>query len=298
MNKKITVFILYNGRIDYLQKMIYSLSKIGENNIHLIISDNSNEALNQDILVLSGIQMGYQRREKNISIWQHIASCVDECKTDYISVMHDDDIVIDNFFDVGVNILDRNNNFACYCPNAKIVRNDIVTAEALRDSNNDLIINNKSSLLEQYFSFDSDGINPFPAYIYRMQAIKYLNIENSCLGIYSDLYILCQLLDKGCIYWDRNTYFGYRLHDTNISKLNSIGDRLKLLGYIKKTNNKNLILDYRLRLILMIILANLKNIKIKKYARLVVCKILNNDPLKLINFIKYCTYKIAIKLVR
>lgn len=292
---KITIYILFNGRENYLLEMLESLLINKINSQQIIISDNSKN--NHNCIFLRNIQINYKniiyKKRVNInSIWDHINICVTECQTKYISILHDDDIIMQNYFKIGLERLEKDFSLTCYCPNALIIRNNKITIQKLRESTSNLIINSSESLLNQYFNINKKGINPFPAYIYRLESLRNISIKNDKFGKYSDIFILIQLLDIGPIYWDGNIYFGYRIHSNNISKFESLSDRLKLLSYIKSINNKDILVKYRISLI-----SNLRSSFYvnKKYYFNIYTSLLFNNPIYLLSYIMYILRKYIIK---
>lgn len=100
--KKLTIAIPTYNRAKNLLALLNDLAKDDNiHNVYIYISDNCSEDNTKmivDKVIKSNPQMNikYSRNEKNIGFDANVLKCYDECKTDYIWILSDDDKVIEN----------------------------------------------------------------------------------------------------------------------------------------------------------------------------------------------------------
>jgi hypothetical protein len=302
MGELITVFVLARNRVNFASKMIESLANQKNKNFCLVLSDNSEPNLGTLCELAKQCEhqfekFDYRLRDGTIDLWNHLKVCVEECGTNYINILHDDDLVNDDYMDWIISTVKANPDIAAIAPNAYKINEEGSVTGRMRHSNLAIELKKIDDLYNSYFSPKSSGIACFPFYTYKVDVLKTaLNLPLTC-GYYSDVEILSRIVSKAPIYWSEKIVTKYRMHGDNMSKLENIVDRHSLGEHIKKTATKKTISIYKSWLIYSLIITNLKNKK-QTYSSLIRdIKNLNPTILEIsksiINLIKvYGKYKI------
>jgi glycosyltransferase involved in cell wall biosynthesis len=106
---------VYNGE-KFLQKKIESLLKQTNKDFELIISDNASTDSTPIICqeyVLKDKRISYFRQEKNIGAIQNFRFVLEKAKADYFAWTAVDDIILPDFFEKNIRILDSRKNIVC-----------------------------------------------------------------------------------------------------------------------------------------------------------------------------------------
>ena len=106
---------VYNGE-KFLQKKIDSLLKQTNKDFELIISDNASTDSTPTICqeyVLKDKRICYFRQEKNIGAIQNFRFVLEKAKADYFAWTAADDIILPEFFEKNIKILDSRKNIVC-----------------------------------------------------------------------------------------------------------------------------------------------------------------------------------------
>lgn len=285
MNKH-TIYILTRGRLSYLKEAIQPLLIQSNNQFTLIISDSSasrslSETQEIKNLIKKKLNSLYLKRSRHNSLWEHIRECVLECESEYITLLHDDDIICKNYVNWVNTILDRNRNISAVASNSVIIDQQGQYIRHSSESKEDLIIIKSDDLVEKYFRTKSLGIACFPFYTYNRKMLEQVMKINLTCGIYSDVEILMRLINtsKG-LYWGSEVLASYRQHSTNMSARESISDRVSLLKLIEFSCSNKTAQVYKNWLFSRIVInsMNYKNI-FKNYRMCLQLKILNTKAL-------------------
>lgn len=237
---KLTIFIQCYNRPAYARLAIESVLRQTNKAFRLVISDNStNDELFR--LVQTGFpSLEYRRRVPSLPALDHFNISISEVDTDFVCLFHDDDLMEPEYVEAMLRTIELHPQAVAYACNAVTIDEDVVRKGSFFESDDKhVIINNPRALAGRYFSRYPNGFAPFPAYIYRSSVVKKIPLNLQTGGKYSDVTWLLEISKYGPIVWNSRKLIRYRMHAANDSNLESLRDRLKLLGFLKL--NKSLI---------------------------------------------------------
>lgn len=266
MTELITIFVLVRNRVKFASEMVQSLAMQKNKNFCLVLSDNSDpnlDAFNELIKKYEDqfSKIEYKLRDGALNLWSHIKLCVNECNTKYINILHDDDLVNDDYIDWIISFIKDNPDINVMAPNAYKINSEGIITGKMRQSNCAITLKNTDDLYSSYFSSKSHGIASFPFYTYRLSTLKAALVSPLTCGYYSDVEILSRIVDKNPIYWSGKIVCKYRMHANNMSRSENINDRYSLGKLINETGSKKTISIYKSWLIYSLIVTKLKNKK-------------------------------------
>lgn len=246
---KLTIFILCYNRPAYAKRTIESVLRQANNEFNLVISDNSSNSEMSHLMLAEFPDLEYRRRVPTLSVADHFRKCISEAHTDYFCLFHDDDLMEPNYVDAMLKTIELHPQAVAYACNAVTIDEDVVRKGSFFESDDThVVINNPRALAGRYFSKYPNGFAPFPAYIYRSSVVKNIPLDPQTGGKYSDVCWLLEISKNGPIVWNTLKLIRYRMHSTNDSNLESLRDRLKLLGFLKRNESfvgQTVINDYR-----------------------------------------------------
>jgi glycosyltransferase involved in cell wall biosynthesis len=244
----LTIFVLCYNRPDFARLSIQSIVQQSCQNFHLIISDQSTNNEVEAMVKSDFPNISYIKRSPSLKHLEHFNVCIKEVITDYYCLFHDDDLMGTNYVETMLQFIGDHPSAAAYACNAFIETNGKVEPRLSFISKNKYeLISGPRDLAERYFSHNQSGIAPNPSYIYSHRlAGEELFIVNG--GKYADVSLLLDILQKGAILWLNKPLMTYRIHGNNVGSIESIPDRLRFLGYLKKHKKvfgKAVLQDYR-----------------------------------------------------
>jgi glycosyltransferase involved in cell wall biosynthesis len=241
------VFILCRNRPDFARQAVQSAVRQAINRFELVISDNSTDN-SVELMVRSefpGLQ--YRRRTNNRSVFDHLNQCLNEATADYVCLFHDDDLLSPRFTECILDAIHQFPDAAAIGTNAWIVEDGKPPELSFKAMGKVHFVRDPRQLAEHYFSRHQPGIAPFPGYVYSKARIGALRFDPDG-GKYSDVSWLLRVAATGGIVWIVEPLMTTRMHSSNDSRQESIGDRLKLFAFFKKhvsTLGLGLIEDFR-----------------------------------------------------
>jgi len=164
-----------------------------------------------------------------------------------VCLFHDDDLLSPRHVECVLETIDRFPGVAAVATNAWIAEEGKPPHLSFTAIGRTHVVRDARQLATHYFSRYQLGIAPFPGYVYSKAHLGDMRFERT-RGKYSDVSWLLRVADRGGVAWIVEPLMTYRLHATNDSRQESIGDRLKLLGYFKtreSTVGAGLIEDFR-----------------------------------------------------
>lgn len=249
----LVIVILTRNRPDQVLMAIDSVLAQSDKNFSLLISDNSDDLCTDQVIQekiltqLQPINISYVKRSLVLRVDEHINACIDDIKSGYFCLFHDDDLMLPNFVFDFWDAQKKFPNFAALGFNA-IADKGGQLGKLFFDSPKSFITNLSSrQLAKKYFSRHQLGISPFPSYVYRKEKLNNL-VFPVLAGKYSDVRWLLEIAMVGQVVWVNKPAMIYRLHDSNDSLVESRRDRLIFLGFIKKNVKYfgyGLLRDYR-----------------------------------------------------
>lgn len=244
----LTIFILCHNRPDDARNAILSAIGQTDSDYCLTISDNSTNEELKCLVESEFPNIGYIKRTPTLGALEHFNTCINESKSDYFCLFHDDDVLESNFVQEFKEAIDSYPNAIAIGCNAHIERFGKLE---LKPSFSSIFrfetINSPRNLAIRYFSKSQSGIAPFPSYIYNKKLIHHNRFPLDG-GKYSDVTWLLELAKKEPIVWINKRLLTYRLHASNDGNIESRRDRLKFLAYLKsntKTFGNEILEMYR-----------------------------------------------------
>lgn len=238
MLKKLQIYIATRNRPEFIMGCVKSaLNQNTLDNVEIIVSDNSTNDLTQKILKNAELDIKYIKRSDSLSAIDHLNKIINESDGTYLTIFHDDDILLPNYVSTVREILEADHNLAAAAPNALYLLDKQMSSEKLWKSNTDEVILNQNDLVYRYIKITSNNPPPFPGYMYRMSALGNIKLDGREAGKYSDFTFLLKIANTSKIRWIAEPLVAYRLHDNNDTKVEDIADRLKLLKFIYKYTN-------------------------------------------------------------
>jgi len=243
MHKKNTpllnIFLMHHGRTEFLKEALFSLKKISQNDKVLItFSDNSeNKKTPLDDILINNRNFQFQSSSYPC-VFEHYKFCIRKNTAKYFMFFHDDDIIMENYFENTVEFLEKNLDFAACGTNAEVVDKHAkrISKHFFYQKEMETILSNPSDLMEKYVHLGRTKYAPFPSYTYRA-AMLYENMIVNDSGKVSDVSFLLRILQKNPIAWINKNCMYYRLHESNDSKVIKVHDRIKLKNVYKKISH-------------------------------------------------------------
>jgi hypothetical protein len=193
-------------------------------------------------------QVESRRRQPMLKQLEHFNCCIDEVKTDYFCLFHDDDLMHPEFVQRMKAILNGNPAVVASGSNALLESfGQIEPRKSFRSLGELEWVASPRNLARRYFSRAQSGIAPFPGYVYRRRLVGEVRLPLEG-GKYSDVTWLLSLAMKGPIVWVAEPLMTYRMHGGNDGVVESARDRLRFLAFVKhsvKVLGKDLLADYR-----------------------------------------------------
>lgn len=199
----------------------------------LVISDNSTDDETQAMVAAEFPQLDYRRRVPHLKALDHFNLCLAEASSDYICLFHDDDLLAPQYVERVLAAINAHPEAAAIGVNAWIAEDGRPLKLSFRSTGSHHRVRDAARLAAHYFSRHQLGIAPFPGYVYARSRIAGLRFDQAN-GKYSDVSWLLRVADRGGLVWLVEPLMTYRLHASNDSRSESIGDRLKLLAYFKR----------------------------------------------------------------
>jgi len=109
MKPIITIFIPTRNRLRFLYQSLSSVLKQKFTNMKIIVLDNkSNIDLSPMINKFQDERIQLIKNPKNLGIIGNWNKAIDICKTKYLAIFHDDDIMLPDFIGTSINALEKN----------------------------------------------------------------------------------------------------------------------------------------------------------------------------------------------
>ncbi len=247
MKNKLTIFLISHNRPQDAIRAVKSILAQNDQRFNLIISDNSSNQELTELISATYPHIQYRKRDSALTSLAHFNLCISEVESDYFSLFHDDDLMLPNYVSTFWSAQNQFPNAIAYGGNAMVEQNDHVIGVSFKTAADYEVINCADDLAAKYFSRHQLGISPFPSYVYRRSDSCRLMFDLDA-GKYSDVQSLLQLADCGSFVWIKEPMMVYRMHGSNDSNVESFGDRLKFLAFLKRkgqTLSPIILLNYR-----------------------------------------------------
>lgn len=244
----LTVFVFCHNRRDFARQTILSILAQTDKDFEFIVSDNSSNDEVEQMVVAEFPQVTFRRRKPMLKPLEHFNRCLEEVRTDYFCLFHDDDLMHPDFVQRMKQTLDTHPDIAACGCNALIETfGKIESRTSFRALGKIERITSARDLARRYFSRAQNGIAPFPGYVYRRSFVSDSRIPLGA-GKYSDVTWLLDLAKKAPMAWVAAPLMTYRMHGGNDGGVESLRDRLQLLSYIKRNEDvlgRDVLADFR-----------------------------------------------------
>jgi glycosyltransferase involved in cell wall biosynthesis len=246
--ESLTIFILCHNRPDFARQAISSVLGQTCRTFALVVSDNSSNDEVERMVSNEFPDVRYIRRSPMLESLEHFNRCIDEVRSEYFCLFHDDDVMSPDFVDVMLKILREYPAAIALGCNAKMERFGKLEARTcFRSISKHELINTPRDLARRYFSRAQSGFAPFPGYVYNRRLVGEIRLPVEG-GKYADVTWLLNLAQREAIVWVNKPLMTYRLHESNDGNIESLRDRLRLLGFLKQNKEMfgaGLLQDYR-----------------------------------------------------
>lgn len=236
MSVSIDLVIATKDRPQFLDQALLSariaIAKCTMANIRLQISDNSLSDQTQELCQLYHSDIQYTRRRPSDAL-THFLDIWSSSDRDYLMIMHDDDRIMPDYFKTAFEIHENNPHLAAIGFNCYTVDKDLQLLSGIMSISNNVILDGPTDLLYRYFNQYAYSIVPFPSYIYNRHLTANLRFSDAA-GKYSDVLFLCEVAEKGPVYWSSAPLYVYRIHDANDSGVYDYQQRLCLYHALKQ----------------------------------------------------------------
>ncbi len=232
------IFILCHNRPEQAKEAIQSVLNQNSSKYRLIVSDNSSNDAVEEIVRTHFPSVVYRRRPFDLPAITHFNTCIGEAAADYFCLFHDDDTMREDFVSKVAEAIALH-------PTAVAIGTNACIHDSLANSARLAFfclgqfeqIPSPEDLFHHYFGRHSTGIALFPGYVYKTEKIGGKRIPEDG-GKYADVSWLLTVASSGRIVWIAKPLLDYYLHGGNDGLQESLRDRLRLLGFLKR--NKTL----------------------------------------------------------
>lgn len=261
----LSVFILTRNRFHGAQVQVNRVIQSGINKNHIYLSDNSTDCnVGKELkLLATALGINYCLRHNLPTVFEHMKHCVSEVTTDYIMLLHDDDLVELDIFSHYQKVVSR----LTYV-DAIVGRNLINGQHSGQFKRVDNCENvNIEKLVAQYTYERDPYTSSFPFYLFRRSSLRKA-LDNHCdLGIYSDFSILLDIIhEDGKVVWTEKIVGNYGWHGNNLSSKINIDSRIEMVNLILSTKSTKINLQKVFGwFFTLYLIEHMKNFKFKNF---------------------------------
>lgn len=212
--KDLQLVVLSRDRPSFLRETLNSLDFI-KDYADVVVSDNSihqRESV-EEICFELGIHLVIK---ENLSFTDHMQSVLGECKSKFLMIFHDDDILCKNFIEEFENIEVSLEEIGAVGFNAYVF-DKTFDKDTLFFEGQTTFVNQYSSLVSRYF-WVKRCYTPFPFYVYNVGKLKFNEISmTNKFGKYSDVDLIGKIAHDAGILIVKDCVGFYRVHDGQLS---------------------------------------------------------------------------------
>jgi len=230
-NPVLTVFILSSSRVNLLTKMVESVISTNKYYYPIFVLDNLSKDGTKEMLESRvSNNFFYFERASTPSAGNYLYA-FDICKTKYMVIFHDDDILGDNYFDIMTNfIINHPDADVISCDTQSIDYSDQPLVEATSKykssakSDVEYYVYKNHSYFRKILSRSHDGLNiMFPTAIYKKSFFTDISVFlSNDYGQAGDVYLWFQVERLGgTIYALNKKLYLYRVHPNQNSFINA-----------------------------------------------------------------------------
>lgn len=210
----------YNRADSYLKQAVQSAINQTYQNIEIIISDNC--STDNTEMVIRGIndpRMRYFRQSKNIGGLNNANFCVEHANGAYFLLLHDDDLIDNDFVKVCMEAVNYNTDFGIILTGTRTINDN---GEKIGEATNNVEGLSTKEFILGWFD------NKVPLYLcstlYNTRRLKEMGCFRSKKNLYEDNVALFQLAEKFGRKDVRDVKASFRRHSENSGTVASIDD--------------------------------------------------------------------------
>jgi glycosyltransferase involved in cell wall biosynthesis len=244
---ELTIVLLTHNRCQMALEAIESIVNQANSCFQLVVSDNSDDDSLGAAMSKRFPGVIYRKRPPSLSAIEHGNLCISEIEASYFVLFHDDDLMLPNFVQEFWLAQARYPNIAAFGCNALVERQGVICHPSFRCLTSYEGPINSLGLAQRYFSRHQLGIAPLPSYIYQTKFVGNTRIDIRG-GKYGDVQWLMEIAKSGSLIWIAKPTMIYRIHNGNDSNTESLRDRLRFLGFLKRNPalcSRYVLQDYR-----------------------------------------------------
>ena len=233
MNNRLDIYIVTYNRIEMLRKAVNAVLSQTFKDFNLYILDNAS-TVDVESLVKSynDDRIIYIRHDENIGGLGNIKYAFDHCDSDYVIVLHDDDIIDKELIDIELKALINDDEIIAISCNADIIdENDRVIGNYEYSCNDNVLY-----IVDKYFVnyLNTGKTLVFPSTMYNNRLLKHYNIVfNTTVGPCADVIFHADIERTGKkIAISNRRLIKYRQHSLQDSSINTIPMLLMLYKHI------------------------------------------------------------------
>ena len=234
MNRNLNVYILTYNRANYLEQCIQSVLNQTYENFELYVLDNHSS--DNTSLVVSGIEdsrLHYIRHEENIGGFGNLIYATQHCEAEFFVMFHDDDIMLPDFLEREIEVMEKNTDVALVSSNAEFLNADGEgTGIRLKKIKKPRVLK-KEEIFRRYL-YDGNTL-VFPSIMYRKSFLAEHNIlPNENAGPAGDVIFYCDIgRYGGAAYELPDVLMQYRMHLGQDSQLSRGMMHVQLFRYMQ-----------------------------------------------------------------
>ncbi|MCX2494155.1 glycosyltransferase family 2 protein [Pedobacter sp. PF22-3] len=231
---ELQIFISSYNRPDLITKSIDSILNQEGVNFEIIVSDNSTDDKTEKIINSNyNNSVRYIKRTPSVDVISHLNLILNDVKSEYFMIFHDDDIMLSGMLKHLFSELKRDKDVVAVGCNANtIYHSGKIKHWFLKDEINNQTIHNGKEMALRYLS--PNLIVPFPSYMYKASVAKSIKFDVSKGGKYCDVAFLVDVANKGKVVMIAAPLMNYYIHAGQDSFKNDFLAKIKLIQYFVK----------------------------------------------------------------
>jgi glycosyltransferase involved in cell wall biosynthesis len=233
VSASLQLYILCYNRADLARQAIQSALAQTDKRFELVVSDNSTDGRTKAMMEAEFPQVSCRTRSPHLKALDHFNLCLGEASASHVCLFHDDDVLSSRYVERVLAAMRAHPGAAAIAVNAWVAEEGRPHRLSFEAVGKDHRVHDARQLASHYFGRHQLGIAPFPGYVYATSQLAGLRFDTEG-GKYSDVSWLLRVIERGPFVWLAEPLMTYRLHASNDSRSESLGDRLRLLGYFKR----------------------------------------------------------------
>lgn len=210
MKKGLTVIMTTYNRCRYLEQTIKSILNQTFQDFDFYVLDNASTDDTEKVVRKYSERIVYIRNEKNLGYAGNVNKAIDLCETEFLSIVHDDDIYFPTIFERELEVFQTHPEVSLVAANClKIDEEGAILEEAF--------FTGEEKIFKKYELFEQGIAPPNPSWMYRVEFIKKKKLR-WIEGLESDVIFVNELnlLDTEIFYIDEPMFY-YRVHKKQLT---------------------------------------------------------------------------------